>query len=238
MAKSKVGGDVTATAGVSEADMRKYQELAKHWETDQVTNAKASERRAWWAVSGLAVVAVVQGLAIFGLTPLKQSVPFVVQVEKSTGVVDTVSRLTATSNTATEAVNKYMLGKYVRAREEFSEALAPVNYKTVALMSSPAAANVYAEWFRPENPQSPLKVYGSLATVTVRIRNVSFLAENIASVRYEKTIRTTDGQVTRSNWQATITFRYSNAPMTEDDRLVNPIGFEVSDYRNDPEVGG
>ncbi|WP_164893523.1 type IV secretion system protein, partial [Mesorhizobium sp. M7A.T.Ca.US.000.02.1.1] len=67
--------------------------------------------------------------------------------------------------------------------------------------------------------------------------NVSFLAPNIASIRYEKTIRANDA-ATRSIWLATVTFRYSNAPMSEDDRLVNPIGFEVTDYRNDPEVGG
>jgi len=82
-----------------------------------------------------------------------------------------------------------------------------------------------------------LKVYAGGGTVNIRILNVSFLAPNIASVRYEKTIRANDA-VTRSMWLATVTFRYSNAAMSEDDRLVNPIGFEVTDYRNDPEVGG
>ncbi|EJE6498570.1 hypothetical protein LWQ05_005036 [Salmonella enterica] len=217
--------------------MQSYADLAKFYEADVVTGARRSAKIAWIGCVLLAVVAVAQGLAIFGLTPLHKIEPYVVRVDEATGAVDAVAKLNATSRTETEAVNKYMVGKYVRAREEFSTQLAPVNYKTVALMSAPPVANLYHEWFKPENPKSPLKVYAGGGTVNIRILNVSFLAPNIASVRYEKTIRANDA-VTRSMWLATVTFRYSNAAMSEDDRLVNPIGFEVTDYRNDPEVGG
>lgn len=217
-------------------DFESYSQLAKAWETDRIALAHRSQRVAWFVAAVAVVAAVAACIAIVGLTPLHRIEPFVVRVDQSTGVVEAVSRLNDTSNTATEAVNKYMVGKYVRAREEYSRELAPVNYKTVALMSAAPVAQAYHEWFKPDSAQSPLKVYGATANVTVRILNVSFLAPNIASVRYERTIRGVDG-ASRSTWLATITFRYSNAPMTEDDRLVNPIGFEVTDYRNDPEVG-
>ena len=216
-----------------------YEQLAKGWETDRVTAAHRGERRAWWVAGAAILVAVASSLAILGLTPLKTVEPFVVRVDKATGVVEAVAKLNATSRTETEAVNKYFVSKYVRAREEFSSELAPVNYKTVALMSAGPVGQQYFEWFKPENPQSPLKVYGTTAKVVVRVLNVSFLSPTIASVRYERTVRANDGSApVRTTWLATVTFRYSNAPMTEDDRLVNPIGFEVTDYRNDPEVGG
>lgn len=242
MAKQPRAITMAATsASISEPasppDMKAYAELAKGWETDRITKAHASQRTAWFVASGALVLCVVLAVAIAALTPLHRIEPFVVRVDKSTGAVEAVSRLNATSATETEAVNKYMVGKYVRAREEYSRDLAPVNYKVVALMSSAPVGQAYLDWFKPENPKSPLKLYGNTAAVTIRILNISFLAENIASVRYEKNVRGVDG-VSKSTWLATVTFRYSNAPMTEDDRLVNPIGFEVTDYRNDPEVGG
>lgn len=217
--------------------MATYAELAKAYEADVVTSARRSAKVAWIGAGVLAVVAAAQGLAMLALLPLHRIEPYVIRVDEATGAVDSVAKLNATSRTETEAVNKYMVGKYVRAREEFSTQLAPVNYKTVALMSAPPVANLYYEAFKPENPKSPLKVYAGGGNVNIRILNVSFLGPNIASVRYEKTIRANDA-VSRSMWLATVTFRYSNAPMSEDDRLVNPIGFEVTDYRNDPEVGG
>jgi type IV secretion system protein VirB8 len=35
---------------------------------------------------------------------------------------------------------------------------------------------------------------------------------------------------------AVIHFRYSNEPMSLEDRFVNPLGFQVTGYRKDPEA--
>lgn len=217
--------------------METYAELAKGFEVDRELAAERSERRAWYVAGGSVVAVVAMAVALAGLTPLHRIEPFVVRVDKATGNVEAVSRLNQASRTENEAVDKYMVAKYVRAREEFSRELAPVFYKTVALMSAGPVAQAYHEWFKPSNPQSPLKVYAGGGTVNVRIMNVSFVSDHIASVRYEKTVRA-NNVATRSIWQAMVTYRYSNAPMSEDDRLVNPVGFEVTDFRTDPEVGG
>lgn len=38
------------------------------------------------------------------------------------------------------------------------------------------------------------------------------------------------------HWTATITFKYSDAPIKEKDRAVNPLGFQVVAYRDDPDA--
>ena len=49
--------------------------------------------------------------------------------------------------------------------------------------------------------------------------------------------RSRKGEETRiTHWVSTLTFSYANAPMSSADRLVNPLGFQVSEYRADPEV--
>jgi type IV secretion system protein VirB8 len=56
-----------------------------------------------------------------------------------------------------------------------------------------------------------------------------------ATVRYMRTV-TRGEDVRTTHWVATLTFSYVNAPMSSTDRLVNPLGFVVSDYRADPEA--
>ena len=54
-------------------------------------------------------------------------------------------------------------------------------------------------------------------------------------MRFTREIQTeTDTQ--SSDWIATVTFAYANAPMAEGDRYRNPLGFQVENYRSDPEV--
>ena len=37
-------------------------------------------------------------------------------------------------------------------------------------------------------------------------------------------------------WVAVIRYRYTGEPMRMEDRLINPLGFEVLRYRRDPEA--
>ena len=38
------------------------------------------------------------------------------------------------------------------------------------------------------------------------------------------------------SWVAILSFRYTDAPMSVSDRLTNPLGFQVTRYRKDPEA--
>lgn len=94
---------------------------------------------------------------------------------------------------------------------------------------------VVAVGYRGSNPDSPQNTYGRSATARINIASISLINPNVVSVRYMRTI--TRGEETRtSHWIATLTFAYVNAPMSSTDRLVNPLGFAVSEYRADPET--
>src|SRR6185312_6478668 len=60
---------------------------------------------------------------------------------------------------------------------------------------------------------------------------------NAALVRFA-TIRSDAGAQAQppSSWVAVIRYRYSDAPMSLEDRFVNPLGFQVTSYRKDQEV--
>jgi type IV secretion system protein VirB8 len=160
----------------------------------------------------------------------------VVRVDRATGGVDVMTGLKGRGNvTYDEAVSKYFLGQYVRAREGYLPVAAEDNFRQVSIMSTPAEQQRWADYFRPANPQSPPATYGQQAYAEVEIRAISFINPHVASVRFHKTVRKPD-QVTGSDWVATISFTYTKAPMLESDRLKNPLGFQVATYRADPEV--
>ncbi|MCZ2134603.1 MAG: virB8 family protein [Burkholderiales bacterium] len=208
---------------------------ATDWETDQILQSKKRERRAWWfAIAGwlLAIMAVA---AVMFLTPLKSVEPFVVRVDQATGAVDIVTRLNSKDVKFDEVVNKYWIARYVNYREEYSAAMAYPDYLAVGLMSTRPVADQYFELVRPENPKAPLNVYKNGGTVEVLIRSVSFLENNVAQVRFDRIEKTSIETTTTTHWIATLTYRYVSSPMAEKDRLVNPLGFQVVDYRLDSE---
>ena len=220
----------------AQADLKAYFAEAQSWDADRLRGAERSRRFAWGVAavaSGLAAVAVG---AVAALAPLKRVEPFVVRVDRATGAVDVMTALRRDKPlTYDEAVTKHFLAQYVRAREGWLAPAAEANFRQVSIMSTPAEQQRWAAAFRPANPQSPQVVYGPLGEALVDIRAVSFVANGVANVRFHRTIRQ-GPQATESDWIATVAYGYTRAPMAEADRLRNPLGFQVSSYRADPEV--
>lgn len=222
--------------GVTSTDLKAYFEEAKSWDADRLASAERSKRLAWMVAAGACVLACAAVSAVVALAPLKSVEPFVVRVDQTTGAVDVMTALKGQSElTYDEAVSKYFLSQYVRAREGYLPPAAKGYFQQVSIMSTPDEQQRWAEVFRPSNPQSPPALYGQQAVADVEIRAISFLSPNVASVRFRRTVRRAD-QVAGSDWVATVSFSYSKAPMLESDRLKNPLGFQVATYRADPEV--
>lgn len=138
-----------------------------------------------------------------------------------------------------EAVTKHFLAQYVRARESWLAPAAEANFRQVSIMSTPAEQQRWGDAFRPANPQSPQVLYGQAGEAQVDIRAIAFVSESssggVANVRFHRVVRLGQ-QATESDWIATVAYTYTKAPMAEADRLRNPLGFQVTSYRVDPEV--
>ena len=213
-------------------------EQAISWETDRLVAAHRSTRRAWLAAGAGWVMALVAIIAIAGLTPLKRTEPFVVRVDQATGIVDVVSALKDAPDTYDAAVTRYFAARYIYAREGYSRRLASNYYRRIGLMSNGPVAQAYFKAFSPQNPDSPLNVYGTRTQVQAEVVSTSFISKKLLSVRFTKTIKYSNRPAVVSHWIATMAFRYVKAPMRESDRLVNPLGFQVTEYRVAREVVG
>lgn len=223
---------------VEKEDFENYLKEARTWETDKVKTVNKSLQVAYWYGGVASVVAVMaSGAAITMALAWMHPAPLpVIRVDNATGIVDVVESIKDGKTNYEEVVNKYFTQWYVRYREGYSKDLAEDYYADVGIMSIGLEQQKYFEWFNPKNPLSPLNIYGPYAKVKINIKGTSFIKPNIALVRYTKLIERGLDKPIITHWAATITFKYSGAPMKEKDREINPLGFQVVEYRNDPDA--
>lgn len=214
-----------------------YYTEAASWNRDRVQSIRSSWRIAWWIAGVSAAIAVLEALALVLLTPLKTVEPYTLMVDRTTGYVQALKPLDQSKITPDAALTQSFLVQYVIAREGFDMATLNANYRKVALFSVDTARSNYLQQMQVPNPASPLVLYPRSSVLDVHVKSVSTLGPNTALVRFD-TVRSDAGAQPQppSSWVAVIRYRYSTAPMSLEDRFVNPLGFQVTSYRKDAEV--
>jgi type IV secretion system protein VirB8 len=213
-----------------------YFKETRDWEINFQLRNEKSERRAWLVACAAVLVALAQGIGLSFLLPLKTVEPLIVRVDKATGIVDQLTTIADGKTNYEEVLNKYFLQKYVLYREGYSKELFEEFYNSVGIMSEPMEQQKYYESINPKNPRSPVNAYGPYAKVRIAIKSISFLKPDIGSVRYMRTVERGLDRSDVTHWVATIGFKYAGRAMKESDRAINPLGFQETDYRNDPDA--
>lgn len=243
---------MTATAKTKAALEKAYFKEARSWDQDADAQRQRSKTRAWYVAAAAVFVAILQGIAIASLAPLKTIEPLVIRVDNNTGVVDVISVLAETDGevkqSAQEVLDKYWLNQYIRHREGYEWDTRDYDRHVVGLLSAPNIQQDYAAYTDPrQNPQAPVVVYGQNTKVKTRVKAISFINSGeyvdgvkrvTALVRYTKEVERIGERTPTTHWAATMTFLYRAASMKINDRLINPMGFQVIGYRNDPESIG
>lgn len=216
-----------------------YYRDAESWASDRELELRKSRSIAWKVAAAAAAIAVMEAAALMLLTPLKKDVPYMMLVDRHTGYVQAIDPLDKKPLTADAALTQAFLAQYVVARESFDLASLQSDYRKVATWSVDRARSDYVTAMQAASPQSPLSRYPRDAIVETRVKSVSHLASNTALVRFDKHLRSGGAAVSATplgSWVAVVRYRYSGQPMALEDRLVNPLGFNVVSYRTDPET--
>lgn len=218
-------------------DRQDYFERAETWATD-TRELSARSRRTAWTIAGIAVaVAAFEAVALAMLAPLKTIQPVTLLVDKQTGYVQALDPLSPRRITADEALTDSLLAQYVSAREGFDRATVSSAYRRVALWSSGTARQIYLLQMPASNPASPFQRYSPGTVVNANVKSVSKLNPRTALVRFDTSVADRSGRSDPPQpWIAVVRFRYTDAPMRFEDRLVNPLGFQVLSYRRDAEA--
>jgi len=214
-----------------------YYEGAASWNSDRLKALHASRRVAWIVASVAGGIALLEAGALLLLTPLKTVEPYTLLVDKTTGYVQPLKPLDPGSVAPDAALTQSYLVQYVIARESFDFATVRTDYRRVALFSADIARRGYLATMQPSNPQNPLVLYSRGTVVETRVKSVSPTGPDAALVRFDTVKTDPSGHAEPARaWVALVRYHYSRAPMSLEDRFVNPLGFQIFEYRRDPET--
>lgn len=212
-----------------------YYVEAESWGNDQRDALIGSRRIAWIVAMVAAAIALMEALALVLLTPLKTVEPYTLLVDRNTGYVQALSPLDPARLSGDTALTQSFLVQYVIAREGYDYDTVQHDYRKVALWSAEAARASYLAGM--SGAQSPVNAYPRATVIETRVKSVSPVGANVSLVRFETQRRDANGSTgpVRS-WVAVIRYRFSGEPMSLEDRLINPLGFQVLRYRRDAEA--
>jgi type IV secretion system protein VirB8 len=221
----------------SPKDLAAWFRSSESWAHDRERSAHRALRMAWIVAGVLGTVAVAEAIALAALAPLKTVVPYTLMVDKQTGSVQTLKPLERDIIAPDKALTRSFLAQYVMAREGFDITTLQDDYRKVALWSVGEARDRYVKGMQPANPASPLASLPRQTLVQVEVRGISSLSNDSALIRFSSTRTDPGGQPQPPQyWQAVISWRFSAEAMSAADRLVNPLGFQVTRYRRDAEI--
>ena len=218
-------------------DTKSFYAERSSWAQSEADRARRARNRAWTVAGAASLIAVAEALALASLVPLKSTSVVPVLVDRQTGFVEVLNKDGSQALRANTALTRSMLAQYVAAREGFDITTLSADYHRVMLWSGGQARGEYAAVMPAQNPQSPLHLYPRSALVAVTIESVSDLGPRTALVRFTTT-RTDEGAAggSPSHYAAVISYQFSDQPLRAEDRLVNPLGFQVTRYRRSDET--
>jgi type IV secretion system protein VirB8 len=214
---------------------------AASWDADRAAQHRRSLRMAYSVASAGWVCAVVVGLALMLLIPLKRVEPFVIRVDNSTGLVDVVP-VYAGQSAMPEAVTRYFLDHYVTICERFDFATAESDYEECGAFHTAARNQAWYERWSRTNPASPLNLYKDGSSLRAQVSSVSFFergsgVSDLAQVRYTKVKRQAGGTAEQvTHWIATVQYAFAEPSRDAKVRRWNPLGFKIIEFRSEPEV--
>ncbi|WP_019219361.1 virB8 family protein [Bartonella florencae] len=224
------------TKPIKVEQLNSYYEESRGLERDLI-NEFIRSRKTAWRVAGAAGLFGLFGM-ICGIVGFSQPAPtpLVLRVDNTTGAVDVISIMREHEESYGEVVDRYWLNQYVLNRETYDYDTIQLNYDTTALLSAAAVQQEYYKIYEGEKARD--KVLSNKARITVKVRSIQPNGLGQATVRFTTRQLDSSGAATgpKQHHIATIGYTYVGAPMKSSDRLLNPLGFQVTSYRSDPEI--
>ena len=175
-------------------------------------------------------------LTIFKISTSRTVEPFVIEIEKKSGIVHLVDPVTVKQYSANEVLNNYFISEYIKAREIFDPYHYNYNYHTkVRLFSSSSVYNEFRNYIRSQNLDDLFNLYSDYVKSEFKIRSIQKLGDDALQVRFTIEFTKKDGSSVRKNKIVIMSYRYAELEMDSQQRYINPLGFQVISYRVDDE---
>lgn len=208
------------------------------WDHDRWAWALSRIRLLTILLAVVTLIAVSEGFGIAAMMPLKEIVPEIHVVDKSTGIVEIYKKPEISEIAERENVIESTLKKYLRLREEYLYEIAGENFDKCNLFNDDNQKKIYSAFAVTSNPNAPINVYGKKANVKLQFKNCVALTgfSHVWQCRYLRQVNWYGSKMPEvSHWSATVSFEYLGFPAKSEEREINNFGMQVHDYRIDRE---
>lgn len=176
-------------------------------------------------------LSIISVIVVAVIVNSRQFDPFVIQIDESTGMAKIVNPISSEILDGNEALARYFIKRYVISRETYN----PVDFdtearKVIRLLSSSSIFWNYLGYIKNKEID-PTIVYGQKNTTFLIVKSWTKLDTKRYMLRFS--INETAGDKRVFNKLAVVDFEYVPMELTEAERDINPIGFQVKGYRVD-----
>lgn len=217
-------------------------EVKKSWYEDRYQTVVVQRNfLALVTVSSLAGI-IFSVLSVVKIVSSKTIEPFVIGIEDKTGITNVIRPIQQEKYAYDEVLRRYFLTQYMMKRETYNINSFEYNYFTVVrLLSNSTVYGAFRASVYVNNPNSPVRL-GNVQR-TIKIKSMVFMQPIPGQPGFPIQIRFKsedgDGVNPGTNIKhklATLSFTFSDLVLTEEERAINPLGFQVISYRVDDEI--
>jgi len=156
--------------------------------------------------------------------------PYVIEVEEKTGIATVVDQMTSQNFTGDQVIRKYFINAFVHAASGYDPKTYKNDLEKVRLFSVPG---IYSDFRNRINARE----LGTDSHIDVRIKSVQFINPNTAQIRIATQIIISGSDPKTKDQVITMGFYFApEMGLTMEERLINPLGFQVNNYSIADEV--
>ncbi|MDR3078775.1 MAG: hypothetical protein LBU15_01920 [Rickettsiales bacterium] len=166
-------------------------------------------------------------------TESKSFEPYVIEFEDKTGLLNVVENLSETRLTADESIKRFYLNSFLEVGEGYNYVTFVSDRKKLGMLTTPTVYRKMYQKYSPSNADSVVNILRDKGTLTIKIKSIVFLSPMIASIRfvaYNSAPAISSLYPRERHLIANVQFKFADMRMTSEERLSNPLGFQVVKY--------
>ena len=213
--------------------MKKEKSGIQDWYSDRLQTIRVQRNFLILITIVMLVGILFSGLSMLGVYKSKSIDPFVIEIEKKSGIAVLVDPVTVKEYAANQTLAASYLVRYIKSRELFDPNTFEYDYYTsVRLLSSPDVYYEFRSWVRPKNVNSPMNVYANVKSLRIKINSIQYLDdEYTVQIRFSIMFEDNLSNSVTKNKIVIISYGYYSLDMNQDERYVNPLGFQITSYK-------
>jgi type IV secretory pathway component VirB8 len=187
------------------------------------------ENRAWFVAFLLLLALIVQSLALFQLIPLKERVPYMVEVETATGRVQLADNVLKKYN-VTQGNVDYFLSQWTRWIESVNERSINIELPSAASWARGSAVKQLEDHLQRTEVTKRL-VKEPSRTQEAEVKTISYINEGkTALVRYDVVLRNNGTEILRTPRLLTAGVTLISPEAGSLAEKINPIGLTITSF--------